>query len=124
MSIVLESHIIIDDAGTAKVAGTGYKVRLLAQEHIGRGYTAEELRQAHPDLSLGQIHSALAYYYDHKDDMDADLERRRLEVERLRGDSGEPPIVTLLKAEGKWPYPFSLTDEQIRAEDVADKHSH
>lgn len=122
MSVVIESHIVIDENGSAKIAGTGYLVRLLAQEHKYRGYTAERLREAHPDLSLGQLYSALAYYYDHQGEIDADLERRRVEVERLRSEAGEPHIVKRLKAEGRWPYPFTVSEAQIRAEDALDKH--
>ena len=30
----------------------------------------------HPNLTLGQIYSALAYYADHQEELDKDIERR------------------------------------------------
>jgi uncharacterized protein (DUF433 family) len=37
-----------------------------------------------PNLSLGQIHSALAYYYDHQEELDAEIEQDYQEVEKLQ----------------------------------------
>jgi len=33
---------------------------------------------------LGQIHSALSYYWDHKEGLDRDIERRMERVEEIR----------------------------------------
>jgi uncharacterized protein (DUF433 family) len=37
----------------------------VAYEHSG--YGPDEITQLYPDLSLGDVHRALAYYYDHVD---------------------------------------------------------
>lgn len=34
---------------------------------------ADEIHRQHPHLSLGQIHAALAYYFDHRDELDAKI---------------------------------------------------
>ena len=39
----------------------------VAYEHSG--YEPDEITQLHPDLSLDDVHRALAYYYDHIDDL-------------------------------------------------------
>jgi alkylation response protein AidB-like acyl-CoA dehydrogenase len=58
-------------------------------------------------LSLGQIHSALAYYWDHKDEIDADVQRRLEEAETLRRDAGPSPVARKLRGHGwtasTWP---------------------
>ena len=38
-----------------------------------RGRTVDEIRAEYPDLTHAPIHAALAYYYDHKDEIDAEL---------------------------------------------------
>ena len=38
-----------------------------------QGRTPEEIRVEYPDLTLGQIHAALTYYYDHRDEIEAEL---------------------------------------------------
>ena len=45
-------------------------------EKTAYGWSPEELPFQHPYLSLGQIHSALAYYWDHQDALDQDIARR------------------------------------------------
>jgi uncharacterized protein (DUF433 family) len=62
--------------GVPYITGTRMKVVLLAAEHRGLNADAVQLRDAHPLLTLGQIHSALAYYYDHQVEMDEDIDRR------------------------------------------------
>ncbi len=93
-------HIVLDDAGTPLISDTTMKVIELVLEQIAYGWSAEELHFQHPYLSLGQIHSALAYYWDHKDELDQDIRRRRAYVEELRRTTPLPPLVTRLKAQG------------------------
>lgn len=60
-------HLAIDDAGTARVEGTRYKVLHLAGEHYHYGWPAEEILRQHPDLRPEQVYAALTYFYDHHD---------------------------------------------------------
>jgi uncharacterized protein (DUF433 family) len=115
MTTVVESHIVIDETGIARVAGTGYKVRLLTQEYL-RGDSPERIQRNHSDLTLGQIYSVIAYYNDHKEEMDADMDRREKEVERMRAEAGESPIAKRLYELGYLPHKYTLTDEQVYAE--------
>ena len=58
------------------IAGTNIKVVELILEKTAYGWSAEELHFQHPCLTLGQIHSALACYWDHQGELDQDIERR------------------------------------------------
>jgi hypothetical protein len=55
------------------------------------------MRFQHPHFSLGQIHSALAYYYDHRDELDADLQRRFEAGVELRRTTPVPAVVVKLR---------------------------
>ncbi len=77
-------HIVIDASGTAHIDHTRYKVEHLAAEHYQHGWTAEELLRQHPDLRPEQVYSALAYFYDHYDDITAQLETSATAAERSR----------------------------------------
>ncbi len=92
-------HIVLDDTGTPLIAGTTMKVIVLVLEQAAYGWSAEELHFQHPYLSLGQIHSALAYYWDHKDALDQDIAQRRAHVEELRRSTPPAPLVARLKAQ-------------------------
>jgi uncharacterized protein (DUF433 family) len=85
-------HIFLDEAGVPTIAGTTMKVIELVLEQQAYGWSAEELHFQHPYLSLGQIHSALAYYWDHKEALDEDIQRRRARIEELRRTTPPSPL--------------------------------
>jgi uncharacterized protein (DUF433 family) len=51
--------------GAPTVEGTGIRVKDIAVAYEHSGYDPDEITQLYPDLSLGDVHRALAYYYDH-----------------------------------------------------------
>lgn len=93
-------HIVLDAAGVARIAGTTTKVIELIQEQLAYGWSAEELHFQHPYLSLGQIHSALAYYWDHKDELDRDIARRLARADELRRTTLPSPLHARLQRDG------------------------
>ncbi len=77
-------HIMLNDAQVPMIVGTTMKVTELVLAHLAYGWSPEELHFQHPDLTLRQIHSALAYYWDHKAELDQDIERRLQVVDRAQ----------------------------------------
>jgi uncharacterized protein (DUF433 family) len=73
MPVVSLDYIEVDDRGVARIAGTRSKVRHIAVDTMN-GLSPQQIHEAYPHLSLAQIHAALAYYYDHKDQIDAEIE--------------------------------------------------
>jgi uncharacterized protein (DUF433 family) len=59
--------------GRPIIAGTTLMVQDVAAYHIYRKFTPEIIADQ-LQLSLAQVHAALAYYYAHQDDIDAQLE--------------------------------------------------
>ena len=51
----------------AIVVGTDVKVSQVASEYEHLGMTPDDIVEAHPHLTLADVHAALAYYYDHPD---------------------------------------------------------
>jgi uncharacterized protein (DUF433 family) len=91
-------HVELDSLGVPILAGTTMKVVELVMAQMAYGWSPEELHFQHPYLSLGQIHSALAYYWDHKGELDADIQRRSDFVEQARRATGSSPLVERLRA--------------------------
>lgn len=79
-------HVGIDENGVARIAETRSRVIDVAMERSNFGYSPEEVCRQHPHLTLAQVHSALAYYFDHEDELDAEIERREKKTEALRRD--------------------------------------
>lgn len=93
-------HVQLDADGVPFVAGTSMKVVELVMAHMAHGWSPEELHFQHPYLTLGQIYSALAYYWDHKTELDADIERRWQWAEQARQQAGPSLLAAKLRAQG------------------------
>ncbi len=93
-------HIVLDEKGVPIIAGTNMKVVELVLEKLAHGWSPEELYFQHPHLTLGQIYSALAYYWDHQEELDKDIERRQELVGQLKNAVGPSPLKARLKAQG------------------------
>ena len=101
LSVTRYEHIMLNEAHVPIIAGTTMKVVELALDHLAYGWSPEELHFQHPDLTLGQIHSALAYYWDHKAELDQDIERRLQVVDRLQQTMPSTSLAERLKARGR-----------------------
>jgi uncharacterized protein (DUF433 family) len=96
-------HIETGPGGVPLIAGTKIKVVEVVLDRLAHHWDADEIQRQHPHLSLGQIYSALAYYYDHQTEMDEDIERRYRKVQEIKATLGASPIQLKLKALGKLP---------------------
>jgi uncharacterized protein (DUF433 family) len=63
-------------SGEPKVRGSDISIREVAQWHL-QGNTIEDLRHHFPQLNQGQLYGALAYYYEHSDEIDRLIAERR-----------------------------------------------
>jgi len=76
MPKVLHPHISSDPTvcgGSPRIVGTRFSVRVVVGYILHQGLTPEELHTAFPHLSLAAIYDALAYYYDNREDIDAEI---------------------------------------------------
>ncbi len=90
-------HVSLDEAGIPRIVGTSMKVVELVLSYLSSGPYPEELHLNYPYLSLGQIYSALAYYWDHKAALDEDIEKRLERVNELKRRMPTPALVTRLR---------------------------
>ncbi len=89
----LDQHIEITPGiagGKPRIAGHRITVHDIAVWHEGMGKTADEIATEY-DLTLADIYAALAYYFDHRDDIDRDIRESDTLVETLR--NGTPSKV-------------------------------
>ena len=72
--LAIESVVTDPDVRGGKpiVAGTTLRVSDLAAYHIIAGLTPDQL-SAQFDLDLSRVHAALAYYFQHKAEIDAEI---------------------------------------------------
>lgn len=89
-------HVVLKD-NIPTIAGTTMKVIELVLDKIAYGWSPEELQFNHPYLTMGQIHSALAYYWDHIDELDRDIEKRLERVDEFKRKLSPAPLIAKLK---------------------------
>ena len=81
MKPVVSTLIELDEQGVAWISGTHVKVIEVALDKLAHGSSPEEMAFQYPHLSLVQIHAALAYYYEHQAEFEAEILRQ---AERAR----------------------------------------
>jgi uncharacterized protein (DUF433 family) len=87
------AHVYLDDRGRPWIDDTAYRVSMVVNDHRGpNGYTPEQIAEAHyHELTLGQIHAALSYYYDHKAEVDAQIAEEVRYAEESRAKAEQDP---------------------------------
>jgi uncharacterized protein (DUF433 family) len=97
-------HIVTDDRGVAWIKDTNLKLIELVREHLAYGWSADELQEQHPYLTLGEVHASLAFFYDHQKEIEAQMETADTEYSRLRAMTGEAALQGRLQAlsRGGW----------------------
>src|SRR5438876_7944910 len=59
--------------GKPRIAGHRLKVQHTVVEHERLKMRPDEICDAHPGLTLSEVHAALAYYFDHREEILADI---------------------------------------------------
>ncbi len=88
---ITHPHITHDAAvcgGSPIIAGTRFPVRSVVTYVLLRGLTPEELVERFPHLTLAQVYDALAYYYDNRQEVEADITANREDAARQRPPAG------------------------------------
>ena len=89
-----------DEHGTIRVSGTRVTLdTVIARYH--QGATPEEIHDSFDVLPVNDIYAVIAYYLSHREELDAYIERREEEGERLRREweAKYPPKVTRAELE-------------------------
>jgi len=86
-TVVVDSHIEITPGtcgGKPRIAGHRIRVEDIVVWHERMGLSADEIVSRFPQLKLAEVYAALAYYYDHREEIDAQMEADEKLVEEMR----------------------------------------
>jgi uncharacterized protein (DUF433 family) len=97
------AHIALSPEGVPYIIGMQTKVEEVVLDHLAYRWDADAIQRQHANLTLAQIHSALAYYYDHQEELDRAIDEGLREVVQIRAGLGESPIRLKLRAKGFLP---------------------
>src|SRR5213080_590003 len=67
-------HVIKPDAAPAHLERVPrVSVAMIVKDYLFYGWSIEEMCRQHPYLKPAEAHSAMAYYFDHKDEIEAEI---------------------------------------------------
>ena len=82
--------------GKPRIAGHRITVADVAIWYERMGMSPDEIVSEYPTITLSDVHAALAYYFDHRDEVDREIREGEEFAEKLR--AGAPSILDELKA--------------------------
>jgi uncharacterized protein (DUF433 family) len=74
------------------IAGTRIRVMDVYVWHVLRGMSAHAIVDQFPHLSMADVYAAMAYYWDHRDDVHEQLSRAREIAEQNRPKTAIPQL--------------------------------
>lgn len=74
------------------------RVTQIAADHLGNGWSAEEIIRQYPHLTPAEVHAALGYYFDHREEIDAELAEELAELDTTAARPPSPLRARLLTA--------------------------
>ena len=83
------------------------RVAMLVADYLWRGWSAEEIVRQYSYLTLGEVHSALAYYFDHRDEIDEELAAEYRDAAAWK--EGHPTPEFLARIKQVTPRPIDLS---------------
>ena len=98
MSGLAYAHVELSSDGVPLIEGTTTKVIEVALDRLAHHWDADEIQRQYSHLSLAQIYGALAYYYDHEEELNRDIEQRLSTVESIRQRRLNPALQAKLRA--------------------------
>jgi uncharacterized protein (DUF433 family) len=96
---VVREHIeIVPGAGGPKAHIAGHRVRVqdIAVMHVKLRLTADEIVEELPTITMADVHAALAYYWDHQDEIEAAIGDEQTFAEAIKRAQGPGPLAEKL----------------------------
>ena len=91
-------HIVKEPGEPARLdRHTRTRVAMIVADYLWRGWSAEEIARQYPYLTLAEVHAAMTYYFDHRDEIENELLAEYREVEEWKKTHPTPPFLLRLK---------------------------
>lgn len=75
------------------------RVAQIVMDYLAHGWSPDEMCRQHPYLMLAEAHSAMAYYFDHQEQIDAEIQAELADAEEASGPCS--PFFLRMRAKGR-----------------------
>ncbi len=101
-SIVSYPHIRSAGAEPARLERIPrLRISQIVADYLAHGWSPEEMCRQHPGLTLSEAYSAMVYYFDHQQEIDAELQAEWEQSESDRKRAQPSKLLLRLRAEGR-----------------------
>src|SRR2546421_4020641 len=91
-----------------KIEGASARLRRLPRirvaqiviDYLNHGWSADEICIHYPHLKPAEVHSAMAYYFDHQAEIDSEIEAEQRLIDESRKNAKPTPVELRLRAQG------------------------
>ena len=94
-------HIVKENGAAARLENhPRTRVAMIVMDYLARGLGPEDIVHHYPYLKLAEVHAAMAYYHDHREELDAEIQAELDQLENDTGANSRSPIWLKMKAKG------------------------
>lgn len=76
------------------------RIAQIVMDYLSHGWSADEMCRQHPHLSIAEAHAAMAYYFDHQEQVDTEIREEFQAAQASRKEQPDSPFITRLRAQG------------------------
>lgn len=77
------------------------RISQIVADYLAHGWSPEEICRQHPHLTPAEAHTAMAYYYDHQEEIDQELNEEFRQSEHTRLSAPPTKFVLRMRNEGR-----------------------
>ncbi|MGD9853517.1 MAG: DUF433 domain-containing protein [Planctomycetaceae bacterium] len=100
-TITAYPHIVKEHGEPARLEGhPRTRVATIVMDYLGRGLGPEDIVRHYPYLTLAEVHSAMAYYHDHQNEIDAEIQAEVDQLDAAPNANARSAVWLKLKANG------------------------
>lgn len=79
------------------------RVAQIVIDYLNHGWSPDEICLHYPHFQPAEVHSAMAYYFDHRTEIDAEIEQEQTLIEESHKNAKPTAVELRLRAQGLLP---------------------
>jgi uncharacterized protein (DUF433 family) len=76
------------------------RIAQIVMDYLAYGWSVEEMCRQHPYLQPSELHAAMAYYYDHTEEIEREIRTEWEQAEQAKKQSPPSPFLVRMRAKG------------------------
>jgi uncharacterized protein (DUF433 family) len=101
MSAILNTHIEKAEGQAARLARLPrVRISQIVMDYLAHGWSPEEMCRHYDHLKPAEAHAAMAYYYDHQAEIDAEIRNELSEVRAAQASAKPTPFELRMMMKG------------------------